>query len=95
MQPSDAARRTIRITAGTPLRLASREAIEVGADDRAVTIFVCDPHLLSGERSFGLGPYAAIVGSWHGFAIYEPFMTSRNGRLASVDGGEEILVGVR
>jgi hypothetical protein len=95
MQPPDAARRAITIAAGAPLRLAAREAIAVGADGRAVAIHVCDPRLLSGEWSFGLGPFAPVVGAFDAVAVYEPFMTARDGALSSVDGRDSLKVGVR
>jgi hypothetical protein len=95
MQPPDAARRVIRIEAGAPLRLAAREGIEVDSEGRVVALLVCDRRFLTGEWSFGLGPAAPIVGALGGSAVYEPFMTARDGRLASVDGQESLVVGVR
>lgn len=85
--PPNRSTRHLQLSAGQPLRLGPRNAVEVDSVGAVTGLVVSDPTLLTGTRTFGLGYRAPVIGTYSdSWLQYEPFLVSRNGALHSVDG---------
>lgn len=78
--------RRIEIHAGIPLRLSSRNAVEIDHTGRATALLVTNPKLMQATNSFGLGYHAEVLGADGYYLEYEPYMVAVDGVLASIDG---------
>jgi hypothetical protein len=78
----------IELRAGIPLRIGSRNAVQVDGRGHATALQVTNPKLMQGTNSFGLGYRARVIGSDDRCLLYEPYMVSRDGVLLSIDGAD-------
>jgi hypothetical protein len=83
--------------AGVPLFLSDENAVHLDDAEQVQAIATRDKRYGFGSWSFGLGYRARVyrqnvlVGS----ALYEPFLTAEDGRIASIDGGSSINLPIR
>lgn len=98
MAPEDRADLWITVAAGTPLALGAHNAVILGDADRAETIVVTRPAMLSGRISGAPIAYRAAVerrGRRLGFTTDEPYGLIEDGRIVSLSGQDEVQIGVR
>jgi hypothetical protein len=83
--------------AGVPLLISDENAIHLDDAGKVQAIVTHDKRYALGSWSFGLGYRARVyrqnvlVGS----ALYEPFLTAEDGKIASIDGGSSINLPIR
>lgn len=95
MDPPDRFDRTIKLQAGQMVRKGECNGIrEING---AFEICVENEAFLRGRHDLGLGPRVPIErnGQTIGFAVYEPYLSIRNGTLMTIDGATQFDLPIR
>ena len=94
LTPPQTDQRRIEVRAGIPLRIGSRNAVEVDGYGEVTGLLVSNPKLMRGKNSFGLGFRAEVIGVAGHRLHYEPYMVSEDGVLRSIDGAESATLAI-
>ncbi|WP_102224902.1 DUF6963 family protein [Acidimangrovimonas sediminis] len=97
MWPPDRADGVLALAAGVSVRVGPQNALLCDAAGTVSEILVQDPKFATGEWSLGLGHNPPVLrgGRAAGVMLYEPYLVVRDGRVASIDGGRDLVVPVR
>ncbi len=98
IDPPDRVDFSIDVAAGTPIELADENAVHVDAAGRARRITVAQASWLGPSRDGAVIDFAAAVlqdGRLIGHTVAEPYCVVEEGRLVSLSGGDDVVIGVR
>lgn len=97
MRPPDRPTRWITLRAGARVAAGPANAVLIDANGVVVEIVVENSQFLVGRWSFGIGHETRVVAANKvvGAMLYEPYMILMDGRLATVDGCEELAAPIR